>query len=486
MILKTDLFDEKFYNKNYSNYYSGNPLEHYIFEGFKKGFDPSIKFSTKKYLNKYKNVKKANMNPLVHYVMYGKNEGKKIFDSELIKKEEIINFNKLYLNNYQFEYEPLVSIIVLNKDGLQHLKVLFEDFSRKTNYSNFEFILVDNDSSDDSVEYVKNLDLDFPLIIIENDENLSFSKANNNAVKASNGEYVLLLNNDIEPTFGWLNEMMGVMLNNEDVGSVGAKLVFPYYPNSKKRSFKLQHGGDIFSFKKHEHYIDPYNQYKLSNPFRMDVNKIRKVISATGAVLLVKKSVYEEMGGLDEGYIYGYEDVDFSLKLNKNGYDVYYCPSALLFHNESSTRKVSQTHDNNAKRLMDKWANYLNYHMYLDKINGDKFFCEQPLKVLFVVDDFENLPENALKLSKICQNESYRMKLVKYSDKISIDGTVDVILSFVSDLNISGELRDNIIKVSCLAQCEVSSNEFYDLIIDDNYSSFKEILKKFIIEKYDS
>ena len=416
--------------------------------------------------------------------MYGKNEGKEIFDSELIRKDEIINFNRLYLNNYQFENEPLVSIIVLNKDGLHHLKVLFDDFSKKTNYSNFEFILVDNDSHDDSVEYVKSLDLDFPLIIIENDENLSFSKANNEACKIANGEYVLLLNNDIEPTFGWLNEMMGVMLNHENVGSVGAKLVFPYYPNSKRRSFKLQHGGDIFSFKKHEHYVDPYNQYKLSNPFRMEVNKLRKVISATGAVLLVKKSVYEEMGGLDEGYVYGFEDIDFSLKLNKNGYDVFYCPSALLFHNESSTRKVSLTRNNNAQRLMDKWGNYLNYHMYSDKINGDKFYCEQPLKVLFIVDDFDNLPENALKLSKICQNESYRMKLVNNSDKINVDGTIDVIASFVPDLNVDGDLRENIIKVSGLQRSELMNDEFYDLIISD-IDEFKDILNEFVISKYD-
>jgi len=484
LILKTDLFDEEFYHKNYSNYYSGNSLEHYLFEGFKKGFDPSIKFSTNKYLNKYKNVKKSNINPLVHYIMYGKNEGKEIFDSELIRKEEIINFNKLYLNNYQFDYEPLVSIIVLTKDGLHHLKRLFEDFYQKTNYSNFEFILVDNNSQDKSVEYVKSLNLDFPITIIENDKNLSFSKANNDAVKIAKGEYVLLLNNDIEPTFGWLNEMMGIMLNNENVGSVGAKLVFPYYPNSKKKSFKLQHGGDIFSFRNDKYYVFPYNQYKRSNPFRHEVNKPRKVISATGAVLLIKKSIYEDLGGLDEKYIYGYEDVDFSLKLHKKGYDVFYCSSALLFHHESSTRKVDKNHDNNSQRLIDNWGNYLNKHLYLDKINNEKFFCELPLNILFIVEDLNNLPDSVLNLSKICRDESYKMILKENSKKITVAGTVDIILSFVKDLNVDEKLRENIIKISCLNENELE-NDDYDLIIDKDFDNFTDILKNYILKKYD-
>lgn len=455
-----------------------------MFEGFKRGFDPSIKFSTNKYLNTYKNIKKAKMNPLVHYVLYGKNEGKEIFESVTIQKENIINLNKLYLNYYEFDYEPLVSIIVLTKDGLHHLKRLFEDFYQKTNYSNFEFILVDNDSHDESVEYVKSLNLEFPITIIENDKNLSFSKANNNAVKIARGEYILLLNNDIEPTFGWLNEMMGVMLNNENVGSVGAKLVFPYYPNSKKQSFKLQHGGDIFSFRNKKNYLHPYNQYKRTNPFRNEVNNLRKVISATGAALLIKKSIYEDIGGLDEEYIYGYEDVDFSLKLHKKGYDVFYCPSALLFHHESSTRKVNKNHDHNAQILMNKWGNYLNKHLYLDKINNDKFFCEFPLNVLFIVDDLNNLPDSALKLSKICRDESYKMVLKENSKKISA-GNVDIILSFVKDLNIEDNLRENIIKISCLNKEKVSNIDFYDLIISDEFDKFKYILKEFIIEKYE-
>lgn len=484
LILKTNLFDEEFYSENYSDYYSGDSLEHYLFEGYKKGFDPSVNFSTNKYLNKYKDVKKAEMNPLAHYVLYGKNEGKEYFDSVLARKEEIINLNRLYLNNFRFDSEPLVSIIVLNKDGVHHLKRLLKDFSQKTNYSNFEFILVDNDSSDESVSYVKSLNVDFPLKIIENDENLSFSKANNDAVKEASGEYVLLLNNDIEPTFGWLNEMMGIMLNNENVGSVGAKLVFPYYPNSKRKSFKLQHGGDIFTFRNEKYYVYPYNQYNPGNPFGREVTKPRKVVSATAAVLLVKKSVYEDIGGLDEGYIYGYEDVDFSLKLHQKGFDIHYCSSALLFHHESSTRNVSKNRDNNSQRLISKWGDYLNRHIYLDKLNNEKFFCEYRLNILFVVEDVDNLPDSALSLAKVCREESYNLKLADNSKRINVPGSVDIILSFVQDLNIGDDLRENTIKVSCLNKDEISDLEFYDLIINKDFDNFKDILNKFILDKY--
>ena len=80
--------------------------------------------------------------------------------------------NLAFLTNYEFDTEPLVSIIILTRNGLGHLKRLFKDFDKKTNYSNYEIIVVDNASTDESVSYLKSLDL--PVRIIENDENVSF------------------------------------------------------------------------------------------------------------------------------------------------------------------------------------------------------------------------------------------------------------------------------------------------------------------------
>lgn len=95
------------------------------------------------------------------------------------------------------------------------------------------------------MEYLKSLDLN--IKIIENEENVSFAKGNNDAIKNANGEYVLLLNNDIEPTYGWLNELMGTIIYNDNVASVGAKLIYPFFYDLQyiNRSFSIQHAGDI-------------------------------------------------------------------------------------------------------------------------------------------------------------------------------------------------------------------------------------------------
>ena len=507
MILHSDLFDEEFYK---DNFYSSDEdlLMHYLFEGYKEDFDPSLNFNTLRYYYAYPNVKKSNLNPLVHYVLWGKNENKTIFPSSILEKQNIIEENKKYLHNYEFDEEPLVSIIILNRNGRENLEILFKDFAEKTNYSNFEVILVDNASDDDSVEYVKSLDVDYPLIIMENEENLSFSKANNDAAKASNGEYVLLLNNDIEPTYGWLNEMMGIMLKNENVGSVGAKLLYPYFKEDKshKRSFRIQAAGDIFEFD--PNLIHPYNQNKLVKPFDKRVNYLKKAVSVTGAVILIKKSVYIDIGGLDESYFYCYEDVDFSLKLNKAGYDIYYCPSALLFHYESYTRKDnSENIARNRKVLFSKWYNYLNKKIFIDLIESNEFFSERKLKIIFVSEKFENKKTDdkfILNLKEEFENNNY---IVKLSNKMKSYKKFDVIISFSENLDLENiNIRENAIKVLWLnnnQDCNMNL-DFYDFIIisngkvfnskiennkifyiDSNYlNEFLKVLKNYILEKF--
>lgn len=503
-ILNLDLFNEEFYKNHYSSYYSGDGLEHYLFYGYKKGFAPSLDFNSFRYLEEYPDVKKSGLNPLVHYALYGINEGKSKFPSQYIIKDRLLTLNKLYLNNQNLKNEPFVSIVLLNRNGLDHLKRLFKNFSRNTNYSNFELIFIDNGSNDGSVEYVKSLNTDFNIKIIENNSNLSFSKANNIGVQAAEGEYILLLNNDVEPSFGWLNEMILTYLNNKDVGAVGAKLVFPFYNNmeSDYKSFKIQHSGDIFAFKKYP-LIYGYNQNTLVNPFDDEVNKTKEVVSVTAAAMLIKKSIYEELGGLDEGYIYGYEDVDFCLKLNKAGYRIFYCSSALIFHHESSTRTTNEFFKENSKRLIDRWYNYLNRNIYLDKINNDKFFCEKPLKFLLI-------HENPKHIKKLFYGLKERKYVVEVSDSIKnviCDDLTDIIISFSPEViarNI--ESRKNTIKILWMTNTHSNNLNMnnYDLIIISDYKTYEEfeeennvyfiennnldvfidILRNYIVDKY--
>ena len=503
-ILELNLFDEEFYKNHYSAYFSGNPLEHYLLYGYKKGFDPSLNFNTFKYLNEYPDIKDAGLNPLVHYVLYGIDEGREVFPSQYLLKERILDTNKLYLNNYSFIKEPLVSIIVLNRNGLSNLKILFNDFFKKADYSNIELIFIDNNSSDNSLDYIKSLDLDFPIKIIENSENLSISKANNIGVENANGEFVLLLNNDIEPSFAWLSEMVGTILKDDNIAAVGAKLLFPYYCDidSSKKSFKIQHSGDIFSFNKYLK-LYAYNNNSLSNPFDLRVNNTKKVVSVTAAAVLIRKSVYEKIGGLDEDYIYGYEDVDFSLKLNKEGYDVVYCSSALLFHHESSTRTTNKNFKHNSDILIKKWYNYLNRNMLLDKLDNKKFFSSEPLKFLFIAKELDDF---ILDLIDKFKAQGFLVELSTDYENIYSDSLTDVIISFDSNINIQNiDSRENTIKILCLNNISsIVDLDLYDLVFFNDLNTSKEYdsskvyylnsdytniingLKDFILKKYPS
>ena len=369
-IMESGLFDKNYYLKAYPHIAKSgmDPLVHYLFYGYKEDKNPSAQFNLKRYLEEYPEIKKMGLNPLVHYID-NDHEGFTLEENPFVaRRKKILDTNSLFLADYSFDSEPLVSIIILNRNGLGHLQRLFGDFDKKTNYSNYEIIVVDNASCDKSVEYLHSLNL--PIRVIENSENVSFSKGNNDAAKIANGEYLILLNNDIEPTYGWLNEMVGTALNNENVGSVGAKLIFPYYEDMKNqgKSFSIQHAGVKFREERTPYIYGPYHEHMYSTMlFSDELNHQKEVISNTAACLLVPKDVYFELEGLDEQYIYGYEDIDFAFKLYNAGYKTLYNPAVLLFHHESATR-----HED------DDWKNQLNYHniMHFADKWGDFIFKE--------------------------------------------------------------------------------------------------------------
>ena len=472
-----DYFDQEYYLNKYDDVLNSNldPIYHYLTIGHKENKNPNAEFVTSYYKSKYPKVVKFNLNPLVHYAKWGKDEGREI--NYFKKRDSITNNNLMHLSNYEFDYEPLVSIIILNKDGVSHLKELFEDFSKKTNYSNYEIIVVDNGSEDNSVKFLKSLN-DLDIKIIENNENVSFSKGNNDAVEIANGEYVLLLNNDIEPTYGWLNELMGTMIYNENVGAVGAKLIYPYFddPKERKYSFTIQHAGDIIREKINNGCLyEPQNQNKYS-PYIFDssISLNRKCILVTGAVLLTKKDIYMEVEGLDESYWYGYEDVDFNLKLNKKGYDVIFAAAALLFHHESATPKKAK-YLNNHNTLCNNWGKYLFKKLLKDKIEQDNFFTDKPLHFLFVLN--QNFTENLEmrnrihSLTKYLNNKNYNASLKLDLSDLNVDSDVDILISFTQNFDVKNVIsRKNLIKILFLNNGIYNEDDFenWDIVLCDD------------------
>lgn len=481
-----DYFDQEYYLTEYCDVLKSNmhPLYHFLEIGCKEGRNPNKEFNTSFYVNKYSDVVKNGLNPLVHYAKWGEKEGRQINNNDEYNK--ILENNLLYLHNYKFDKEPLVSIIVLNRNGIHHLKNLFKNFKYTTNYSNYEIIIVDNASTDDSISYLETLDL--PITIIKNTENVSFSKGNNDAVKIANGEYILLLNNDIEPTYGWLNEMMGTIISDENIGAVGAKLIYPFIKekNESKYSFTIQHAGDIFRENINNGCLyEAHNKDKYSPKiFDSSVSLNKKCLLVTGAVYLIKKEIYQKLGGLDENYWYGYEDVDFNLRLYENNYSVVLAPAALLFHHESATPKKSK-YINNHNVLCKKWGKFLFKNLLNDKIEKNYFFTDKKLEFCFITNhDFnENSIVNKCihQLTMALNEQEYNTNLICDITNMKFDGKIDVLISFVQDFDINHiEARNNVIKILILNDTpKMKEYNNWDIII----SSDKQIKNK-LMESY--
>jgi len=377
-------------------------------------------------------------------------------DYKLTEEQKKELYNSVIKESYKFvlhdfdEKSPLVSIIIVNRNGLDHLKRLFKDFVDNVQYPSYEIIVVDNDSQDNSVAFLEEISNVLPLKVIRNNENQSFSRSNNQAAEIAEGKYLLLLNNDVEPTHGWLNHMMKSATQSENVGAIGARLVYPDCSGSrhnKRNSFKIQHEG--IAFKEEDGFIKPYN-WGNGEPFRIRGQLDEPRAAVTGAALLVEKDKYFQVEGLDEEYIYGYEDVDFCLKLLQKGYNNIYCSKAVLFHYEFGTqekhkkKEIRQWRLNNQKLFRKRWNKWLRRELLLDKLNCNYLFSDKPLKVAFVVTETgENSSAGdyftATSLAKGFQKFGWEISYlsrVESDDWYYVERDVDVLISLLDAYDI--------------------------------------------------
>jgi len=238
---------------------------------------------------------------------------------------------------------PRVSIIIPTRDRIELLRVCIESLLSKTTYADFEIIVVDNGSVEpESLAYFDALAGDGRIRIVTDGRPFNFSALNNGAVDISTGDYVCLMNNDIEIiTPDWLEEMMAFAVQ-PGVGCVGARL---WYPDDT-----LQHGGVLLGFHGvagHMHKFLERNQPGYGG--RAVVHQT--VGAVTAAVLVVRKSIYEAVGGMDETLAVAFNDVDFCLKVQAAGYRNIYTPYAEMYHYESASRG---TEDSPVKKARER------------------------------------------------------------------------------------------------------------------------------------
>jgi O-antigen biosynthesis protein len=231
---------------------------------------------------------------------------------------------------------PLVSLIIPTRNGLELLRRCIDSILQKTTYTNFEIIIVDNGSDDPAtLDFFKNLAKTPQIRMLRIDAPFNYSALNNAAVKIAKGELIALVNNDIEVISpGWLDEMVSHALRR-GVGAVGARLWFP--------DDTLQHGGvvlGVHGWAAHAHNHLP----RGSLGYQGRAALVSEFSAVTGACLLVRKSSYEAVGGLNEDALkISCNDVDFCLKLQKLGLRNVWTPFAELYHHESATRGFEDT-----------------------------------------------------------------------------------------------------------------------------------------------
>ncbi|MCM1157268.1 MAG: glycosyltransferase [Bacteroidales bacterium] len=397
------------------------------------------------------------------------------------KKRKRQSYSKNRFIFSEGEAKPLVSVILLNRNGMDKLKILLRSFHRCRFYDNLEIVFVDNASTDGSVDYMKSWESEFRIVVIQNERNMTFSEGNNLGVKQAKGEYLLFLNNDTEVTDGWLDTLLRVMYTEEKPGAVGAKLVYPKIPDDAKnagKSYRIQHAGIGFKEVRRDsqYFIQPYNLGNGQENYRGE-SGTTECACVTAAVLLVKKTVFNEIGGFDEKYIYGYEDVDFCLKLVKAGYHNYYCADCLVFHyefgtqNQDDARAVEERRHHNMEVFKGKWQRFLFRTILKEKLGQRHIFTEAVLKVV-IAAPLSGFPaisyyEEYLKHKQfIVKYITARKEPAKY--KISIEA--DILLSFDSDYDISQivNAKHDLIKIACISgKREIWENKPYFDCYDD-------------------
>jgi len=248
------------------------------------------------------------------------------------------------------EVPPLVSIIVPTRDEPAIIRQCVESLLEKTSYPRFEILVVDNQSTDPEAQaYLAQFTGEKRIRVLHYDLPFNYSAINNFAARQARGEVLCLLNNDTEViSSDWLEEMVGQLLQPR-VRVVGAKLYFP--------DGRVQHAGDTVGpggCANHLHAFIERNEPGYCNRAAV----AQELSAVTGACMLVWKSLYEELGGLNEKHLpVSFSDVDFCLRVREAGYRVVWTPHAELYHHESLSRGKDQTPDK--KRRANREVSYM-------------------------------------------------------------------------------------------------------------------------------
>lgn len=293
------------------------------------------------------------------------------YDARVVEAKDVPYYNVIF-NYYK---EDFVSIIIPTRDRADILETCLESIYTKSIFKNYEIIIVDNGSiEEETFRLFSKYKEDYANFrVIKVDIPFNYSKLNNEGVKVAKGNLLLFLNNDIEViSKDWLDKMVGQARRSE-IGVVGSKL---YYPNNR-----IQHAGVVLGMggiAGHAHLMA--DKYEFGYYARLKVNYNYSAV--TGACMMIKRTVFEQVGGFEENLAVAFNDIDLCIRIMNEGYYNIHLADVELYHHESISRGKEDSEDKlrrfnlEIKYMTDKWKDVLENDLYYNKnlsLNDNNF-----------------------------------------------------------------------------------------------------------------
>ncbi len=291
--------------------------------------------------------------------------------------EATVESSEIYPTIYRIKYHmdklPKISVIILNKDHKDDLERCITSL-RQSTYENYEIVIVENNSTEDTIwNYYKELEKDNRIKIIKCQGEFNYSAFNNEGVRQSEGEVLVFLNNDIEVINpSWMEEMLMYAVRQEN-GIVGARL---FYPDKTLQHCYIITGAGEDRVAIHAGHMLPENDYGYLDR----IGFVQNVNAVTGACMMLRRQVYDEVEGFDENLPVAYNDVDLCLKVRQKGYGNIYTPYATLYHYESLTRGRDNKEQERkrlsaeAEYMRNKWKDGLTDPYYNSNFSLDRAY----------------------------------------------------------------------------------------------------------------
>ncbi len=327
-IKQSGLFDENYYFLQNPDVREADvdPLMHFVKFGWREGRNPSPVFDTSFYLSSYQDVKEAGINPLVHYIKFGLSEGRKpVFIEDVIKAAPI----QIRKREAIRKKLPKFSIVIPVFNALSYTMQCLEALLREDKLDDLEIIVIDNGSTDGTLDWLKETQNNYPgIVIIENDCNRGFAPAVNQGINQSLGEKVVILNNDTIPGKGWLTNLSNALDSDNALGIVS--------PVTNYVGEGLQIDPQAIDITPND-----VDQYAMSIDRRESTLFVSRRL--VFFCVMLRRSVIDRIGVLDEGFVRGnFEDDEYCARVIMSGYKLGIVNNAFVYHHGSATFKSNE------------------------------------------------------------------------------------------------------------------------------------------------